>query len=58
LNPLFPNQSFSQPILAERRSFYKVCIVGNRNHSAKRKEVKKAATPPEQLSNAQNACPG
>jgi hypothetical protein len=58
LNPLFPNQPFSQPILPERRSFYKVCIVGNRNHSAKRKEVKKAAMLPEHISNTENACLG
>jgi hypothetical protein len=31
-------------------------IVGNHNHSAKRKEVKKAAKLPEHISNAENAC--
>jgi hypothetical protein len=31
-------------------------ILGNRNHSAKRKEVKKAAKLPEHSSNAENAC--
>jgi hypothetical protein len=56
LDPLFPNQSFSQPILPERRSFYKVRIVGNHGHSAKRKEAKKAVKPPEHISNAENAC--
>jgi hypothetical protein len=31
-------------------------ILGNRNHSAKRKEVKKTAKLPEHSSNAENAC--
>jgi hypothetical protein len=43
-------------ILPENRRFYKVCIVGNHNHSAKRKEVKNAAKLPEHISNAENAC--
>jgi hypothetical protein len=34
-----------------------VRIVGNHNHSAKRKGVKKAANLLERISNAENACP-